>query len=87
MAAPVALLDVNVLIALLDSQHVHHEPAYPQQPSLPQQPRWSGRSDAELQAELLLHHGPITDTYLLALAVHQRSCLGVTPRSALSGNS
>jgi hypothetical protein len=35
-----------------------------------------------LQAELLLHHGPITDTYLLALAVHQRSCLGVTPRSA-----
>jgi hypothetical protein len=46
MVAPIALLDVNVLIALLDPQHVHHEPAHPQQPSLPQQPRWSGRGDA-----------------------------------------
>jgi hypothetical protein len=27
MAAPIALLDVNVLIALLDPLHVHHEPA------------------------------------------------------------
>lgn len=38
MAAPVALLDVNVLIALLDSQHVHHEPAYPQHPRYPNSP-------------------------------------------------
>jgi toxin-antitoxin system PIN domain toxin len=30
---------------------------------------WS--ADAVLQAERLLHHGQITDTYLLALAVHQ----------------
>ena len=28
MAAPVALLDVNVLIALLDPQHLSHEPAH-----------------------------------------------------------
>ena len=27
MAAPIDLLDVNVLIALLDPEHVHHEPA------------------------------------------------------------
>ena len=25
MAEPIALLDVNVLIALIDPQHVHHE--------------------------------------------------------------
>ena len=31
--------------------------------------------DAVLQAERLLHHGQITDTYLFALAVHERGCL------------
>ncbi len=33
--------------------------------------RLSWTADAVLQAELLLHHGQITHTYLLALAVHQ----------------
>jgi toxin-antitoxin system PIN domain toxin len=28
IVAPIALLDVNVLIALLDPQHGHHEPAH-----------------------------------------------------------
>jgi predicted nucleic acid-binding protein len=28
MAEPIALLDVNVLIALVDPQHVHHEPSH-----------------------------------------------------------
>ena len=40
---------------------------------------WSDRLswgvEAVLQAERLLHHGQITDTYLLALAVHERGCL------------
>ncbi len=35
----------------------------------------SWTADAVLQAELLLHHGQITDTYLLALAVHQGGLL------------
>ena len=119
MAAPVALLDVNVLIALLDSLHVHHEPAHrwfqanarhgwatcpltqnallrilsnPRYPNSPGGPAavmpllqgmlshpghlfWpdllSWTANPALRAELLLHHGQITDTYLLALAVHQ----------------
>ena len=123
MAAPIPLLDVNVLIALLDSQHVHHVPAHrwfqanasrgwatcpltqnallrilsnPRYPNSPGGPAsvmsllkgmlshpghlfWpdllSWSADGELQAELLLHHGQITDTYLLALAVHQGGCL------------
>ena len=119
MAAPIALLDVNVMIALLDSQHVHHDaahhwfhgnasagwatcpltqnallrilsnPRYPNSPGGPaammpliqamlshQDHRfwpddlcWT--TDAVLQAELFLHHGQITDAYLLALAVHR----------------
>ncbi len=40
---------------------------------------WSDRLswgvDALLRAERLLHHGQITDNYLLALAVHERGCL------------
>jgi predicted nucleic acid-binding protein len=28
MAEPIALLDVNVLIALIDPQHVHYEPCH-----------------------------------------------------------
>jgi len=119
IVAPIALLDVNVLIALLDPQHGHHEPAhrwfqananhgwatcpltqnallrilsnprYPNSPggpavvmpllqgmlSHPSHQFWpdllSWSADAVLQAERLLHHGQITDTYLLALAVHQ----------------
>ena len=119
IVAPIALLDVNVLIALLDPQHGHHEPAHrwfqananhgwatcpltqnallrilsnPRYPNSPGGPAvvmpllqgmlshpdhlfWpdllSWYADAVLQAERLLHHGQITDTYLLALAVHQ----------------
>jgi toxin-antitoxin system PIN domain toxin len=119
IVAPIALLDVNVLIALLDPQHGHHEPAHrwfqananhgwatcpltqnallrilsnPRYPNSPGGPAvvmpllqgmlshrdhlfWpdllSWSADAVLQAERLLHHGQITDTYLLALAVHQ----------------
>jgi hypothetical protein len=36
----------------------------------------SWTADDVLQAELLLHHGQITDTDLLAHAVHQRCCRG-----------
>lgn len=119
IVAPIALLDGNVLIALLDPQHGHHEPAHrwfqananhgwatcpltqnallrilsnPRYPNSPGGPAvvmpllqgmlshpshlfWpdllSWSADAVLQAERLLHHGQITDTYLLALAVHQ----------------
>ena len=123
MAVPVALLDVNVLIALLDPRHVHHEPAHrwfegeaihgwatcpltqnailrilgnPRYPNSPGGPAavmpllesmlahpshvfwpdalsWTGH--ALLEPQLLLHHGQITDTYLLALAVHHRGRL------------
>ena len=120
MAVPVALLDVNVLIALLDPRHVHHEPAHrwfacevshgwatcpltqnailrilgnPRYPNSPGGPAavmpllesmlahpnhvfWpdalSWTEHAVLEPQLLLHHGQITDTYLLALAVHHR---------------
>jgi hypothetical protein len=54
MVAPIALLDVKVLIALLDPQHVLHVPPHLQQPSLPQQPRWSGRGDAVASGNALL---------------------------------
>jgi toxin-antitoxin system PIN domain toxin len=123
MAVPVALLDLNVLIALLDPRHVHHElvhrwfageashgwatcpltqnailrilgnPRYPNSPGgpaavmpllesmlahpchvfWPDALSWTGH--AVVEPQLLLHHGQITKTYLLALAVHHRGRL------------
>ena len=125
MAEPIALLDVNVLIALVDPQHVHHEPShrwfqahgghgwgwatcpltqnallrilgnprYPNSPggpvvvmpllqellSHPSHVFWPDALSWEVagvfEAEALLHHGQITDAYLLALAVHHRGVL------------
>jgi len=72
----VALLDVNVLIALLDRRHIHHEPAH----------GWfaaaqaNGWATCPLTQNAVLRswvsratptvRGQLTDTYLLALAVH-----------------
>ena len=112
MAEPIALLDVNVLIALIDPQHVHHEPSHrwfqahggdgwatcpltqnallrilgnPRYPNSPGGPAvvmsflqellahpahvfWpdalSWQATGVFEAEALLHHGQITDTYL-----------------------
>ena len=123
MAEPIALLDVNVLIALVDPQHVHHEPShrwfqahgghgwatcpltqnallrilgnsrYPNSPggpvvvmpllqellNHPSHVFWpdvlSWEVGGVFQSEALLHHGQITDAYLLALAVHHRGVL------------
>ena len=125
MAEPIALLDVNVLIALVDPQHVHHEPSHrwfqahgghgwgwatcpltqnallrilgnPRYPNSPGGPVvvmpllqellnhpshvfWpdglSWDAAGVFEAEALLHHGQITDAYLLALAVHHRGVL------------
>ena len=120
MAEPIALLDVNVLIALVDPQHVHHEPSHrwfqahgghgwatcplSQNPLLqflgnPHYPNSSGgrvvvmslrqellahpthvfwpdalswEAAGVFKAEALLHHRQITNTYLLALAVHHQ---------------
>ena len=114
----VALLDVNVLIALLDRRHVHHEPAHgwiaaaqangwatcpltqnavlrilgqPRYPNSPGPPAVVAPVVAELirhpqhqfwpdgisllnpigiDASRLLEAGQLTDSYLLALAVH-----------------
>ncbi|MFM7394668.1 MAG: TA system VapC family ribonuclease toxin [Cyanobium sp.] len=114
-----ALLDVNVLIALLDRRHVHHEPAHawfaashaagwatcpltqnavlrilgqPRYPNSPGPPAVVAPLMAELirhpnhqfwpdalslltvrgvDPSRLLEAGQVTDTYLLALAVHQ----------------
>ena len=122
-AEPIALLDVNVLIALVDPQHVHHEsshrwfqdhgcygwatcpltqnallrilgnPRYPNSPggplvvmpllqqllAHPTHVFWpdavSWNAAGVFEAEALLHHGQITDAYLLALAVHHRGVL------------
>jgi predicted nucleic acid-binding protein len=57
-----ALLDVNVLIALLDQRHVHHEPAHSWF-ALAQANGWASRATPTVR-------GQLTDTYLLALAVH-----------------
>jgi uncharacterized protein len=80
----VALLDVNVLIALLDRRHVHHEHAH----------GWFAAAQAKGWATCpltqnavlrilglprypnspgsrLLEANQLTDTYLLALAVHR----------------
>ena len=123
MAEPIALLDVNVLIALVDPQHVHHEPSHlwfqshggpgwatcpltqnallrilgnPRYPNSPGGPAvvmpllqgllahpahvfWpdalSWEAAGVFEPAALLHHGQITDTYLLALAVHHEGTL------------
>ena len=123
MAERIALLDVNVLIALIDPQHVHHEPSHrwfqahgghgwatcpltqnallrilgnPRYPNSPGGPAvvmqllqellahpthvfWpdalSWQATGVFEAEALLHHGQITDTYRLGLAVHHQGRL------------
>ena len=123
MAEPIALLDVNVLIALVDPQHVQHEPSHrwfqahgghgwatcpltqnallrilgnPRYPNSPGGPLvvmpllqellahpahvfWpdalSWEAAGVFETEALLHHGQITDAYLLALTVHHRGVL------------
>ena len=123
MDEPIALLDVNVLIALMDPQHVHHEPSHrwfqahgahgwatcpltqnallrilgnPRYPNSPGGPVFvmpllqellahpshvfwpnvlSWDAAGVFETEALLHHGQITDAYLLALAVHHRGVL------------
>jgi len=116
--SPAALLDVNVLIALIDPRHVHHEaahhwfaargpapwascaltqnavlrivghPRYPNAPgspaavssilsqliSHPQHRYWNEAPSLlglpHVDSGALIDAGQITDTYLLALAVH-----------------
>ena len=123
MADRIALLDVNVLIALIDPRHVHHEPSHrwfeahggdgwatcpltqnallrilgnPRYPNSPGGPAvvmsllqgllghpthvfWPDALSWDVAGVFvgdgLLHHGQITDTYLLALAVHQQGRL------------
>ena len=123
MAERIALLDVNVLIALIDPRHVHHEPSHswfqahgcdgwatcpltqnallrilgnPRYPNSPGGPLvvmpllqellahpahvfWpdalSWDAAGIFEAEALLHHGQITDTYLLGMAVHHQGRL------------
>ena len=123
MAERIALLDVNVLIALIDPRHVHHEPSHrwfqangcdgwatcpltqnallrilgnPRYPNSPGGPAvvmsllqgllahpahvfWSDALSWDVagvfMGDGLLHHGQITDTYLLALAVHHQGTL------------
>ena len=118
-----ALLDVNVLIALVDPRHIHHEvahrwfesnlhkgwascpltqngflrilsnPRYPNSPGgpalvMPLLRRWlehpkhvfwpdnlSWGSTNHLRGDQLLSHGQVTDSYLLALALHHRGVL------------
>lgn len=120
---PVALLDVNVLIALIDPRHVHHEschrwfasregadwascaitqnavlrivghPRYPNSPGSPavvsrilqelvghpQHRYWPDAPSllglGHVNPSALVNSGQITDTYLLALAVHQGGVL------------
>ena len=120
---PVALLDANVLIALIDPRHVHHEschrwfssrgeapwascvitqnavlrivghPRYPNSPGSPavvsrileelvghpQHRFWpdaiSLLNDPAIRESRLLEAGQLTDTYLLALAVHHGGTL------------
>ena len=120
---PIVLLDVNLLIALVDSQHVHHDPAHhwfsrhalsgwatcpltqnvvlrilgnPRYPNSPGSPAtvmpllagllahsahvfWpddlSWDSSNHFRGDQLLSHGQVTDTYLLALALHHRGVL------------
>ena len=124
----VSLLDVNVLIALLDPLHVHHEPChrwfaargsapwascamtqngvlrilgnarYPNSPGTPgvvseilqalvehpQHQFWDSSpsllSQSHVSATALLDSAQITDTYLLALAVHHGGRLATLDR-------
>jgi predicted nucleic acid-binding protein len=74
-----ALLDVNVLIALLDPMHVHHESAH----------QWfAKRGDLAWTSCALTQ---IADTYLLAFAVRQEARLASFDRrlvtSAVAGGS
>ena len=138
MAERIALLDVNVLIALVDPQHVHHEPSHrwfqdhgghgwatcpltqnallrilgnPRYPNSPGGPLvvmpflqallahpthvfWpdvlSWEAAGVFEAEALLHHGQITDTYLRGLAVHHQGILvsfdrRLSPRAVRGG--
>ena len=140
MAERIALLDVNVLIALIDPQHVHHQPAHawfqahgaegwascpltqsallrtpgnPRYPNSPGSPAvlmpllqellarpahvfWPDSlswNEADLfLSDELLHHGHITNTYLLALAVHHEGVLisfdqRLRPRSVRGGTA
>ena len=123
MAEPIALLDVNVLIALIDPLHVQHEPSHrwfqthgghgwatcpltqnallrilgnPRYPNSPGGPlvvmpllqellahpahvfwpdAFSWEAAGVFEAEALLHHGQITDAYILGLAVHHQGRL------------
>ena len=138
MAEPIALLDVNVLIALIDPQHVQNEtshrwfqahgcggwascpliqnallrilgnPRYPNSsggPAVvmhllqgllghPAHVFWpdalSWDAAGIFKAEALFHHGQITDTYLLGLAVHHKGRLvsfdkRLSPRAVRGG--
>ena len=138
MAERIALLDVNVLIALVDPRHVHHEPSHrwfgahgghgwatcpltqnallrilgnPRYPNSPAGPAlvmpllqgllghpahvfWpdvlSWDAAGVFVGDGLLHHGQITDTYLLALAVHYQGTLvsfdrRLSPRAVRGG--
>ena len=140
MAERIALLDVNVLIALIDPQHVHHQPAHgwfqarggdgwatcplkqsallrilgnPRYPNSPGSPAvlmpllqellahpahvfWpdslSWNAADLFLADALLHHGQITDAYLLSLAVHHEGLLisfdqRLSPRSVRGGEA
>ena len=140
MAERIALLDVNVLIALIDPQHVHHQPAHewfqahgchgwatcpltqnallrilgnPRYPNSPGSPAvlmpllqellthpahvfWpdslSWNATDLFLADALLHHGQISDAYLLALAVHHEGLLisfdqRISPRSVRGGEA
>lgn len=123
-----ALFDVNVLIALVDPRHVHHEichrwfaargalpwatcaltqnavlrilghPRYPNSPGTPalvtpvlralvahpQHQFWGAApsllTELAVETSALLDPGQITDTYLLALAVHEQGVLATLDR-------
>ena len=138
MAEPIALLDLNVLIALVDPQYAQYEPSHrwfqvhgghgwatcpltqnallrilrnPRYPNSPGGPLvvmpllqellahpthvfWpdalSWEAAGVFEAEALLHHGQITDTYLLGLAIHHQGRLvsfdkRLSPRAVRGG--
>ena len=63
----ITLLDVNVLIALLDPQHLHYDPAHQ---FWADALSWSAKT--LIRGDQLLAHSQITDVELLALAVHHQ---------------
>ena len=138
MAEPIALLDVNVLIALVDPQHVQHEPSHrwfeahgcdgwatcpltqnallrilgnPRYPNSPGGPLavmhllqgllghpahvfWPADLSWDAAGVFVvdgpLHHGQITDTYLLGVAVQHQGRLvrfdsRLSPRAVRGG--